>query len=125
MMDSNSIVDLLKSIGQDSSFQNRKRIWSSLSQEKYTGSQKQNDMLRQSMLSQQSLPSLFSVPWQPQVMPQDPRTIGQGRSKADILRDMIDAVRLLAQKNPKDPMIGMYQQFIRSKIGQMESELPQ
>ncbi len=131
-MDRNSVVDLLKSLGQDSSFQNRQRMWSQAGSGQYTGSQQQNDTLRQFLTGRKAtptaVPSLFSNPnagYQLPLMPQDPRMMGQGRGKAEILKEMIEKVSALARLNPKDPMIGMYRQFIRSKLGQMEEEIPQ
>ena len=131
-MDRNSVVDLLKSLGQDASFQNRQRMWSQAGQGQYTGSQQQNDALRQFLTGKRvapaAVPSLFANPnagYQLPLMPQDPRTQFQGRGKAEILKEMISALSELVQRNPKDPMIGMYRQFIRSKLAGMEQEIPQ
>ena len=129
-MDSNSVVDILKMLGMGSGMQDRTRLWSQMGgQGKYQGSQVQNDAMRK-YLNQRQAPKqapqgLFSSPVQPQMMPRNPAEGFQSRGKGDILRDMIESVSQLAKKNPKDPMIGLYQQFIRSKIQEMSNQTEQ
>ncbi len=128
-VDVNSVVDLLKALGQDSSFQGRGQLWSQVGKGQYKGTQQQNDALRTFLKGKKAappaVPSLFSAPYQPQMMPRNPQAGLEGRPKAEIMKEMISALSQLIQKNPKDPMIGMYRQFIRSKLGQMEQEIPQ
>ena len=136
-MDQNSVVDILKMMGQGSGMQDRTRLWSQMGgQGAYKGSQVQNDAMRK-YLNQRSAPKtpppgLFNTGFQPQMMPrnpasqfQPPTNAPQSRGKGDILRDMIQTVSQLAQQNPKDPMIGLYQQFIRSKIQEMSQQTEQ
>lgn len=129
-MDSNSVVDILKMLGMGSGFQDRTQLWSQMGgQGTYKGSQVQNDAMRK-YLNQRSAPKtpppgLFNTGFQPQVMPRNPVDQFQTRGKGDILRDMIESVSQLARKNPKDPMIGLYQQFIRSKIQEMSNQTEQ
>ena len=129
-MDQNSVVDILKMLGMGSGMQDRTRLWSQMGgQGKYQGSQVQNDAMRK-YLNQRQAPKtppagLFNTGFQPQVMPRNPAEGFQTRGKGDILRDMIESVSQLAQKNPKDPMIGLYQQFIRSKIQEMSQNTEQ
>jgi len=129
-MDSNSVVDILKMLGMGSGMQDRTRLWSQMGgQGAYKGTQVQNDAMRK-YLNQRQAPKqapkgLFNTGFQPQVMPRNPMEQFQSRGKGDILRDMIESVSQLAQKNPKDPMIGLYQQFIRSKIQEMSNQTEQ
>jgi len=129
-MDSNSVVDILKMLGMGSGMQDRTRLWSQMGgQGAYKGTQVQNDAMRkylnQRESTKQSPKGLFNTGFQPQLMPRNPAEGFQTRGKGDILRDMIESVGQLAKKNPKDPMIGLYQQFIRSKIQEMSQNTEQ
>jgi len=129
-MDNNSVVDILKMLGMGSGMQDRTRLWSQMGgQGKYQGSQVQNDAMRkylnQRETTKQPPKGLFNTGFQPQLMPRNPVEQFQTRGKGDILRDMIESVSQLAKKNPKDPMIGLYQQFIRSKIQEMSQQTEQ
>ena len=129
-MDQNSVVDILKMLGQGSGMQERTRLWSQMGGKgRYQGSMAQNDAMRKYLNQRQAAPKipegLFNTGFQPEVIPPNPANQFKQRGQGDILRDMIDAARQLAQKNPKDPMLGLYQQFIRSKIQEMSQNTEQ